>query len=264
MSTESNPVPLDLDREKLIEAGRLHWFHWLVIALSLVLTFGAWYFAQSQVDEKVEAQFQREAAQSVELISERMQKYEDALWGGVGAIQAQGGDINHTDWLTFSETLSLVVKYPGINGIGVIHSVQPEQLPGYLEEQRRLRPDYAIHPAHGESEYLPITYIEPVATNQKAVGLDMAHEANRYNAAKKARDTGTAQITGPITLVQDAQKTPGFVLRTLLRRRHIRGRGRAPGTFLGHGVRAICGEKTHGRYPRQRQASGRNQNSRRA
>ena len=211
MTIESSLSPLAPDREQFIKAGRLHWFHWLVIALSLVLTFGAWYFTQSQVDEKVEALFQREAVQSVELISERMQKYEDALWGGVGAIQAQGGGINHTDWLTFSETLSLVVKYPGINGIGVIRSVQPEQLAGYLEEQRRLRPDYAIHPAHGENEYLPITYIEPVATNRKAIGLDMAHETNRYTAAKKARDTGTAQITGPITLVQDTQKTPGFL-----------------------------------------------------
>lgn len=39
----------------------------------------------------------------------------------------------------------------------------------------------------------------------------MAHEINRLTAAKKARDTGVAQITGPITLVQDAGKTPGFL-----------------------------------------------------
>lgn len=39
----------------------------------------------------------------------------------------------------------------------------------------------------------------------------MAHETNRYNAIKKARDTATPQVTGPITLVQDKQKTPGFL-----------------------------------------------------
>ena len=57
----------------------------------------------------------------------------------------------------------------------------------------------------------PITYIEPVSTNAKAVGLDMAHEANRYAAAKQARDSGVARITGPIVLVQDEQHTPGFL-----------------------------------------------------
>lgn len=39
----------------------------------------------------------------------------------------------------------------------------------------------------------------------------MAHEANRFGAALKARDTGKAQITGPIVLVQDATRTPGFL-----------------------------------------------------
>ncbi len=50
-----------------------------------------------------------------------------------------------------------------------------------------------------------------MAANRRAVGLDMAHERNRYTAALKARDTGTAQITGPIVLVQDSERTPGFL-----------------------------------------------------
>ena len=217
MTTDSNVLSLGPEREKLIRAGRLQWFHWVVVGSSLILTIGAWYFSSSQVQEKVESRFQRESAQVVELITERMLKYEDGLWGGVAAIQGQGGDISHPDWLKVAKSLSIGEKYPGINGIGVIHRVAPEELSAYLEEQRNLRPDYAIHPRHEESEYLPITYIEPVATNAKAVGLDMAHETNRYTAAKKARDTGTAQITGPITLVQDAQKNRRvLVLRPIL------------------------------------------------
>ena len=201
----------DWERTKLVRAGRLRWFHWLVVALSLLLTFGAWYITRQQVDEKVHRLFEREAAQAIELVSERMELYENALWAGIGAIHAQGGRIDYENWRAFADTLSIDRKFPGINGIGVIHRVRPAELPSYLEEQRRARPDYDIHPQHGENEYLPITYVEPVATNRAAVGLDMAHEANRYGAAKKARDTGTSQITGPIVLVQDAEKTPGFL-----------------------------------------------------
>jgi len=80
-----------------------------------------------------------------------------------------------------------------------------------LEEQRKTRPDFKIYPEHDEKDLFPITYIEPVEVNAKAVGLDMAHEINRYTAAKKSKQTGTAQITGPITLVQDAQKSAGFL-----------------------------------------------------
>lgn len=140
-----------------------------------------------------------------------MTKYEDGLWGGVGAIQGHGRPLSHADWLRFATTLQLEVKYPGINGIGVIHHVPAPQLATYLNDQRKTRPDFRIHPPHDEGEYWPITYIEPVAMNRPAVGLDMAHEANRFSAAKRARDSGRAQITGPIVLVQDSGKTPGFL-----------------------------------------------------
>ncbi len=202
---------ISLERQHLEKAGTLHWFHWLIIALSLLLTFGAWYFAQTQLEEKIKFQFEREADQVVDLIVERMKKYEDGLWSGVGLIQTIGGDVDYPTWTTFAESLRLETKYPGINGIGVIHRILPEQLEAYLADQRQFRPQYRLHPQHDKKEYWPISYIIPVEPNKKAVGLDMAHETNRFIASKKAQDTGLAQITGPITLVQDAEKTPGFL-----------------------------------------------------
>jgi len=199
------------ERKKLLRAGTLHWFHWAVVGASILLTFGAWSFATSQLEERASAQFDREADQVVELIVERMQKYEDGLWGGVGAIQAQGGEISHDAWLTFAHTLRLDEKYPGINGIGVIDHIGLDEAPAYLARHRLTRPDFEIHPAHQERELLPIVYIEPVEMNRAAVGLDIAHERTRYAGAQRARDTGLAQVTGPIVLVQDAQRTPGFL-----------------------------------------------------
>ncbi len=202
---------LQAERASLTKASKLHFVHWCVIALSLCITVAAWYFSSLQINEKIANEFDRQANQVLELISERMSKYEDGLWGGVSAIQAQGGDISYKDWATFSESLRIDEKYPGINGIGVIHYVPPQRLDHYLKEQRKDRADYSLHPEHDENEYWPITYIEPFSANAKAVGLDMAHETNRFTAAKKARDTGQAQITGPIVLVQDSGKTAGFL-----------------------------------------------------
>ena len=192
-------------------SGKLHWVHWAVVFLSLVLTVGAWWISKQQIEDKVRERFEREASQVIELVTERMQKYEDGLWGGVSAIQALGRSVSHRDWVTFSKNLRIEKKYPGINGIGVIHYVSPKTLKAYLTQQRKIRPNYSIHPKHENPEYWPITYIEPSGPNAKAIGLDMAYESNRFVAAKKARDTGKAQITGPIVLVQDADKTPGFL-----------------------------------------------------
>ena len=211
VEASGNENTLIQERDSISRGSRLHSIHWGVLSLSLLLTLIAWHFSNEQIDNRVNAQFQREADQVVELVSERMRKYEDALWGGVSAIQAHGGDISFRDWRVFAEHLRIEVKYPGINGIGVVHQVPPDKLSSYLAEQRMGRPQYALHPKHNEAEYWPITCIEPVSTNAKAVGLDMAHETNRYTAAKKARDSGVAQLTGPIVLVQDAQQTPGFL-----------------------------------------------------
>lgn len=192
-------------------AGTLRWFHWVVVALSLCLTLFVWDFSRTQVREKSSMQFEREADQAVELVIERMKKYEDALWAGAAFMSTQGGDVDHQLWQRYASLIQIEQKYPGINGIGLIVALSASQVPDFLQTQRVQRPDYTIHPPRIAAEYWPIHSIVPLAGNELAVGLDMAHEANRFAAAQNARKTGTAQITGAIVLVQDSMKTPGFL-----------------------------------------------------
>ncbi len=218
-----------------LKNGRMHWVHWLIVSLSFVLTLAAWYISKTQVEEKIEQRFEFESSQLLALVSERMAHYEDALRAGVAAIHSQDYDVTVESWKRFSDVLKLEKTYLGINGIGVIFQVPPENITSFLASERKFRPDFNIHPAHEKNEYWPITYVEPLKGNELAVGLDMAFEKNRYSAAKKARDTSKTQITGPITLVQDAKKTPGFLqfvpfykngdLSTLEQRRKL---------FVGH------------------------------
>ncbi|MEH6496620.1 MAG: CHASE domain-containing protein [Pseudomonas marincola] len=198
-------------RKLLVQRGSLHWVHWSVVILSVILTLGAWYISSEQVAEKNQAEFRRQAEQVVTLVEERMHLYENALWGGVAFIDASDQKTTYDKWLAYSNSLHIDEVYPGINGIGIIYNIKRDNLADYLAAAQEERPGYGIHPKHSELEYWPITYIEPVGPNSGAVGLDMAFETNRYTSIKKARDLGTAQVTGPITLVQDARKTPGFL-----------------------------------------------------
>ena len=198
-------------RKKLESAATLHWIHWLIISLSLVLTFFAWSYASSVQEARVALQFERDAEQVIELVHERMQKYEDALWGGVALIDTSGGNVSFDQWNGYANSLHIEKKYPGINGIGVIHALERADEAEFIKNQRVSQPGFRIFPPHESEQLYPISYIVPLKGNEQAVGLDMAHEKNRFAAAKKSRDTGTAQITGPITLVQDSGKTPGFL-----------------------------------------------------
>ena len=198
-------------RQRLQRAGHLHWYHWVAVGLSLLLTLGAWYVAKTQVEENAARQFEREATRAAELITERMQRYEDALWAGVGMYRSKQNQVSAAQWRAFVDAMRTDVKYPGINGLGVIYHVERDQAAAFVARHRQDIPDFRIYPDHDEPELLPITYIEPISINRQARGLDMAHENNRYTAAGQARDTGDAQITGPIVLVQDAGRTPGFL-----------------------------------------------------
>jgi signal transduction histidine kinase len=199
------------ERDEIVRGGKFHAVHWGVLSLSLVLTFFAWHFSNSQVKEKSERSFLREADRTIEMISERMGKYEDGLQSGVSCIKSHKGRMSYQEWISFSKSLKIEIKYPGINGIGVIHHVEPEHLEEYLDEHQKDRPGFKVHPEHEEDEYWPITYIIPVEINTKAVGLDIAHETNRRIAAQNSRDSGKPKITGPIVLVQDDERTAGFL-----------------------------------------------------
>jgi len=185
--------------------------HVVVVMLSMVLTISAWYFAKKQADLRVEQRFAAARDRVTTMIVDRMLKYEDALWAGVAAIESHDTEMSLDQWRVFAENLRIDLKYPGINGIGVIHYLSDETLQGYLEQRRLERPDFEIFPEHDQDIYMPISFIEPADINAAAIGLDVAHELNRRTAALASRDTGTAQITGPIVLVQDEAATPGFL-----------------------------------------------------
>lgn len=199
-------------RQVLTEATSLHWFHWGILLLSAVLTFFAWSYAKDLLNQKMEAKYDREADHVTLLLTERIALYENALRNASALMVLNNGHISHQAWHLFAKELNIDKAYPGINGIGVIFNIKEDNLENYLANQRLYRPDFSVFPEHAQGEYWPITYIEPEQPNKGAIGLDVAFESNRYEAILKSRDTGTAQITGPIVLVQDDKKTPGFLL----------------------------------------------------
>lgn len=196
---------------------RLHFVHWLVLGASLLLTVLAWYISSNQQQQKHAKMFEVEAERLTSQLRERMEKYENALWSGVGTLEIikRGRGLTRADWKRFAETINLVERYPGINGIGVIYSARPDELPVLEQRFAEQFPELdrvEIYPKHQHGVHFPILLLEPLAGNSEAIGLDIAFETNRRTAARAALDTGAPQMTGPIVLVQDSEETPGFLL----------------------------------------------------
>ncbi|WP_168203182.1 sensor domain-containing diguanylate cyclase [Marinobacter fonticola] len=69
-----------------------------------------------------------------------------------------------------------------------------------------------IRPVSERPWYVPVQYIEPLASNQAAVGFDLASESNRLAALKQARDSGEMVATAAIRLVQETGQQKGFLV----------------------------------------------------
>nr|WP_242508659.1 CHASE domain-containing protein [Rhodocyclus purpureus] len=61
------------------------------------------------------------------------------------------------------------------------------------------------------AEYVPVSYIAPLASNLPALGFDIFSEPVRAAAIETARRSGRAAITAPLTLVQDQQQLVGLL-----------------------------------------------------
>lgn len=63
--------------------------------------------------------------------------------------------------------------------------------------------DGNLRPVGHRQEYIPIYYMEPMATNLRALGFDLASNPVRRQALHSGRDKGRPEATGRITLVQE-------------------------------------------------------------
>jgi PAS domain S-box-containing protein len=192
--------------------GRLPVASMLLLMLPLGLTFYVWKLAGVNAFQRSEAKFATLAIESEKALEHRLQSYENALRGAAGFVQGSQA-VSRDEWRTYVETMRVREYFPGVRGFGWIQAVQPEDLDAFEREvQADAAPGWQLQQATATGPNYIITFLEPEADNRVALGLNIAFEAKRLEAANRARDTGHAAMTGRITLVQDARRLPGVLL----------------------------------------------------
>ena len=149
----------------------------------------------------------------------RLATYEDAL-RGAGGFLAAADRTNPQNWHTYIQGLGLLDRYPGTTAIEFIRSVPQAQLDSFIAAQRRGgSPDFRVRAQPGTivspestAEYFIITYAEPARAKAMIVGVDIATEPRRRNAAERARDTGRATLTRAITFQSRPNPQNGLML----------------------------------------------------
>jgi CHASE1-domain containing sensor protein len=89
-------------------------------------------------------------------------------------------------------------------------SAQQAELPGF--EIREVDSSGRPHHAGARAYYYPVTYVEPIAGNESALGFDLESNRDRATATEAAVKTGTVAATAPISVVEKTGQQTGMLL----------------------------------------------------
>ena len=191
----------------------------LVLALGLVISLAAWRSTERRVSGEAETKFQHEIAQAVGALDQRFQDNVNLLVGLHGLFVASD-QVDRDDFQRYLSGFHIRQRYSGVRLVSFVRYVPHASRAEFERRVRRDRtvdprgfPNFRIRPPGTREDYFVVTYIEPLAGNERALGFDVFSESVRRAAVERARDSGQPTASEPIWLAADPQKRISVALR---------------------------------------------------
>ena len=174
----------------------------LVVGLGLAGIAAVW--QQRYNDELAHSRFDTLARRTVEQIAARMHSYEYGMHSARAAVIAAGGEngITRLRFAQSSASRDLTKEFPGAIGFGFVRRVPAAREGAFVAAARQDgKPDFHLHQlGPNDGERYVIQYFEPSDSSSPAIGLDIASEPHRRDAALRAMRTGEAALSAPLAL----------------------------------------------------------------
>jgi diguanylate cyclase (GGDEF)-like protein/PAS domain S-box-containing protein len=176
----------------------------LALALGLAVSFAAWRFTQQRVNAEIAGEFQQKTSRAVETIDRRVQDSVNLLLGIKGLFNASG-HVDRGDFQRYLSGFHLERRYAVIRVLSfsryVTHAERPAfetRLRGEISAYAGIKPGPGIKPPGNRGDYVVIEYVEPVAGNEAAFGLDISANPLRRAEILHARDSGEPEVSPPL------------------------------------------------------------------
>lgn len=196
---------------------------WKTVALPMLAALGvvAVAFAQIQGSEQrvLTQRFEQESAALTERLQRRLQAQTDALLAVTRLMEISLREDPAEFRLSTAVWLS---RYAGTQNFGWSPYITHAQRAQFEQRARQLRHEpYEIlgRDASGKTftapeaeSYLPLLFVEPLASNRAALGLDVQVLPATARAVRATMATGLPQVTEGIRLVQEKGEQRGVVM----------------------------------------------------
>jgi len=195
---------------------RSFWAAYVVLCISLALTFCTYIGFSRYITKKEHARFASESQLIFEQVDAQMNVYL-TLMKGVRALYSGGEYVSPGTLSSYFSDLKIedLQKSSGLEGIGLVWVVAPSERTEHVDWMRKEYPNYTLRSGSSNDVCYPIAHIEAVSTNRTgALGWDVSQDADRFEAIQRARDTGQPAVTKKTRiLMADGSSGPnGFVI----------------------------------------------------
>lgn len=188
--------------------------------LATVVVLGGFVFNRELDQGRVTLREQQVADQAVDALRLAATRQDEVLQG-IGAFVASSQFVSVDEFRTF--TADALVRNPSLQAVSWNAVVPADRLGAFVAQQRSqpgleafrvTERDSAgeLVPVASRPEYVVVAYIEPVVTNQAALGYDIASNDVRRAAVIQARDSGLLTATAPLELVQETGSQKGMLV----------------------------------------------------
>jgi PAS domain S-box-containing protein len=189
----------------------------LGVAFVLVVIF--FVHARAVEQARMQLDFERWAHTLADTLRQNFDGYLDALHT-IESFYASAPEVRQHEFRTFVQRL--FIRYPGIQALSLDRRVPDVERSAYEAALRQEGyPAFQITEQNAQGqlvraaarqEYVAVTYIEPSAGNESALGYDVASDTERLVALHGARDTGAPRATGRLMLVQETSQQFGLLI----------------------------------------------------
>jgi diguanylate cyclase (GGDEF)-like protein len=189
-----------------------------VLALALTITLTVYSICGQFVEREAKLRFGNDSRSVEQQIAMRVRLYTDVLVT-MRALFGEDATVTRGEFHDFVAGLDLPGRYPGFQTLNYSAYVRGTDLTAFVAAQRsdpilqQAGIAFSVHPPGLRESYDVLTYLEPLASNHEAIGLDIAGLPMRREATQRLRDSGEAISSGRLILDDRGARYVGLAMR---------------------------------------------------
>jgi PAS domain S-box-containing protein len=192
---------------------------WTAALFGISLTVLAFLLARNWDAQQRESAFEAIAREYLAALNLNVEKNVGNVWA-LAALYTASEHVSRDEFALFAR--AALANSPGLIAAEWAPRIEHARRSAFEAEQRVAFPDFHITmlgadrstllPASARDEYVPVTYVEPLAGNERALGLDLASSPERLAAIEASCASGEIAASEPLIPIPEREGRYGFLV----------------------------------------------------